>query len=117
MDFGKTEMTDNCLTCRHLSRDAEKNRVCEKVYGWLACQHCKQIDTPINYCVCHAGFMHAACKRGQPVLVKNDWREGYLGNPVDGYLTPLPCCPGWDKSPEAKKPLAAQRNLFDLDSD
>lgn len=31
--------------------------------------------------------------------------------------TPLPCCPGWEKQPEAKKPLAAQRNLFDLDSD
>ena len=105
-------MTNNCLTCRHLSHDAEKNRVCEKVYGWLACQHCKQIDTPINYCVCHAGFMHAACKRGQPVLTKHDWREGYLGNPVDGQLTPLPCCPGWEEQPEAKKPLEKQRNLF-----
>jgi len=56
--------------------------------------------------------MHASCKRGQPVLTKNDWREGYLGNPVGGQLTPLPCCPGWEKQREVKKPLAAQRNLF-----
>lgn len=108
-------MINNCLTCQHLSHDAEKNHVCEKVYGWLACLHCKAIDTPINYAVCNGGFLHAGCKRGQPVLARNDWREGYLGKPVDGHLSPIPCCPGWEAKPEVKKALAAQRNLFEDD--
>lgn len=114
-------MSHNCLTCCHLSRDAEKLLVCEKVYGagLLGCGKCNQIDVSENFALSFVplGFIHAACGKHQGVLVKNDWREGYLGNPVDCHLTPLPCCPGWEKPPEAKKPLAAQRNLFDLDSD
>lgn len=110
-------MTDNCLTCRHLSHDAEKNRVCEKVYGWIACQHCRKVQTAIEYTVFYGGLECRSCKRGQPMPVQNDWREGYLGNPVNGQLTPLPCCTGWEKQPEAVKVVKAARSLFGDDDD
>lgn len=108
--------TPNCLTCRHHSHDAEKIPVCEKVYGWLACLHCKRIQPLLSYSRAHAGLLCLTCNRGQSIPMQEDWREGYIGRGVNGHVTPLPCCPGWEAvavvEPEKKKVLPGQKSLF-----
>jgi hypothetical protein len=48
---------------------------------------------------------------------REDWREGYIGRGVDGHVTPLPCCPGWEMEvqPEPKRIVVAdrQKSLFE----
>jgi hypothetical protein len=107
----------NCLTCRHLSHDAERIPVCGQVYGWIACQHCKRIQSPIEYSIACGGMLCSSCNRGQPHLVKNDWREGYVGDGVGDHVTPIPCCPGWEELEEVVVKVDRQRGLFEQEGD
>jgi hypothetical protein len=48
---------------------------------------------------------------------REDWREGYIGRGVDGHVTPLPCCPGWEAEepkvePVKRNVLSGQKSLF-----
>ena len=112
-------MTANCMTCRHRSHDAEGMLVCEKVYGGVACGKCHRVQTVLDFA--HdfgSGILCRSCNQGQPYIGRDDWREGYLGNPINGQLTPIPCCPGW-QADEVKivKVIPAARSLFGDDDD
>ena len=106
----------NCLTCRHHSHDVERLPVCGLVYNSVSCENCKAIQAFTDYRV-YIGGLGCRCGKVMPHLLKDDWREGYIGAGVGGHVTPLPCCPGWESvpalvEPEKKKVLPGQRNLF-----
>lgn len=109
----------NCMTCKHRSHDAERLMVCNKVYGGLACWHCKRIQSPIDYAWMSGGMRCRACAEDQLPLQRNDWREGYLCQTVekqDGvitHITPIPCCPGWEAEEVQVVKVERQRGLFD----
>jgi len=107
----------NCLTCRHLSHDAERIPVCGQVYGWIACEHCKRIQSPIEFAVSPGGMTCKKCGKVQPPLVMNDWREGYVGDGVGDHVTPIPCCPGWEVLAEVVVKVDRQRGLFEQEGD
>lgn len=107
----------NCMTCQHLSRDRGGDLVCSKLVGLLWCESCKTADVLTNFSASSNGVVHASCgKRIQP-LVRDDWREGFIGKPVDGFMSPLPSCPGWieEAKPKAEsgKPKPVTKSLFD----
>jgi hypothetical protein len=109
-------MLPNCLTCKYLSHDAEGLKVCGKVYGWIACYHCKEIQPITDYRYSDGGRM--ACGKCGLVMgptVKDDWREGYIGNGSGGQITPLPCCPGWEAAQVDARPVDRQKSLFEME--
>jgi hypothetical protein len=100
----------NCMDCVHRECDRDRSLICSKVVGQMACEYCHVIADVSTFAFAMGGrVMCGSCKRTQTMPGVNDWREGYLGNPVDGMLTPLPCCPGFE--PEANPPAAQTKPL------
>ena len=103
----------NCMTCKHRSHDAERLMVCGQVYNLTACWECHTIAVIDQFKRCDIGMRCGKCGHEQRVPIKNEWREGYLGNPVGGMLTPIPCCPGWEAEEVVVVKVERQRGLFD----
>ncbi len=109
-------MRPNCLTCKHITHDAEGLKVCCKVYGWLACMHCKTIQPITEYRHRDNGSMMCAqCQLVMGPAIKDDWREGYLGNGKNGEITPLPCCTGWEPVQVDARQVDRQKSLFKME--
>lgn len=108
------------MTCQHLSRDRGGDLICEPLVGLLWCESCKTADALTNFAHSSKGVFHASCGKAIQPLVRDDWREGFIGTPVNGFMSPLPSCPGYvAEEPKAKadsgkrKAASLTKSLFD----
>ena len=108
----------NCMTCQHLSRDRGGDWICQPLVGLLWCESCKTADVLTEFSHRQNGVFHAGCGKKIQPLVTDDWREGFIGKPVDGCMSPLPSCPGYVEEtkpaePPKSKPRQVTKSLFD----
>ena len=110
----------DCKQCQHCGRERGGSWICRPLMGMLWCEACKSADLLTQFCLATDGVMHAVCRKTIRPLLPDDWREGYLGEPVNDRLMPLPSCPGFvadtsGQKHQTKKSLPGQRNLFEED--
>jgi hypothetical protein len=100
------------MTCKHLSRDRGGDFVCAALVGYLYCESCKTADTVNNFAAGDNCVWHAGCGKSIQPLVTDDWREGFIGKPVDGFMSPLPSCPGYvEETMPAEPPKSKARQV------